>query len=76
MDLYRLAVQDVPSLGWEELLDDRGVTVVEWAEKARGLWPVHAVEVRLAHDGDSRRHIQFFGGERAQELTRWIKDSK
>lgn len=77
VDLYRLSPRDVPDLGWDELFDAHGVTAVEWAEKARGLWPVHAVEVRLTHDGDNRRTIQFFGGERAQELARKaVKDTK
>jgi tRNA threonylcarbamoyladenosine biosynthesis protein TsaE len=70
VDLYRLEPKDVPALGWEDLSDDLGVTVVEWAEKARGLWPPHAVEVRLAHDGENRRIIAFYGGDRAQELAR------
>ena len=73
VDLYRLAEKDVPGLEWEELSDDRGVTAVEWADKARGLWPDRAVEVRLTHDGENRRIIQFFGGERASELARKVK---
>lgn len=73
VDLYRLAEKDVPLLEWEELSDDNGVTVVEWADKARGLWPNRALEVRLSHDGDNRRIIQFFGGERAQELSRKVR---
>lgn len=73
VDLYRLAEKDVPALEWEELSDDRGVTAVEWADKARGLWPARAVEVRLMHDGENRRIIQFFGGERALELSRKVK---
>lgn len=73
VDLYRLAEKDVSSLEWEELSDDRGVTAVEWAEKARNLWPDRAVEVRLSHDGENRRIIQFFGGERASELSRKLK---
>ncbi len=74
VDLYRLAPREVPSLEWEELSDDEGVTVVEWAEKARLLWPVHTVEVRLSHQGDNRRLIEFFGhGERAVDLVRKVK---
>jgi tRNA threonylcarbamoyladenosine biosynthesis protein TsaE len=76
VDLYRLPEKDVPALGWEELSDDQGVTAVEWAEKVRGLWPDRALEVRLAHDGENRRIIQFFGGVRAQELTRKLKEIK
>ena len=76
-DLYRLAPKDVPALEWEELSDEDGVTVVEWAEKARLLWPVHAVEVRLSHQGENRRLIEFFGhGERAVDLVRKVKPPK
>lgn len=33
VDLYRLDPADVPALGLEELLAERGVKVVEWAER-------------------------------------------
>ena len=73
VDLYRLALRDVPDLEWEELSDLHGVTVVEWADKARALWPEYSVEVRLAHDGENRRIFEFFGGKRAQEILRKVK---
>lgn len=72
VDLYRLPACDVPALGWEELLDKEGVTVVEWAEKSKGLWPSDVVEVRFALDGENRRTLSFFGGGRAQELVRKV----
>jgi tRNA threonylcarbamoyladenosine biosynthesis protein TsaE len=76
-DLYRLAPKDVPSLEWEDLTDEAGVTVVEWAEKCRLFWPAHAVEVRLSHQGENRRLIEFFGhGERAVDLVRKVKPPK
>jgi tRNA threonylcarbamoyladenosine biosynthesis protein TsaE len=76
VDLYRLAPKDVPSLEWEELMDDRGVTAVEWADKARFLWPAQAVEIRLLHQGDNRRLIEIFGGPRAQELAKKMKETR
>lgn len=75
-DLYRLAEKDVPDLGWDELSDLEGVTAVEWAEKARGLWPDRAVEVRLSHKGENLRVIEIAGGERAQELAKKVKEPK
>ena len=69
VDLYRLDRREITSLEWEELFEGDGVTAVEWADKARPLWPAAAVEVRLAHDGENRRTIEFFGGGRARELA-------
>ena len=69
VDLYRLDSREITSLEWEELFEGDGVTVVEWADKARTLWPTAAVEIRLAHDGENRRTIEFFGGGRARELA-------
>lgn len=77
VDLYRLSPAEVPGLEWEELSDDTGVTLVEWAEKARFLWPPHCLAVRLSHLGLDQRRIEFFGlGARSQELVRLTKEKK
>jgi tRNA threonylcarbamoyladenosine biosynthesis protein TsaE len=56
VDLYRLAPHEVVDLGLEELMSCGGIVAVEWAER----WPdrpADAIEVRLAHAGDSERRI-------------------
>lgn len=48
MDLYRLGgAEDLNDLDWDEYLEGRGITVVEWAERARDRLPRTCVRVRL-----------------------------
>ncbi|MGQ0644270.1 MAG: tRNA (adenosine(37)-N6)-threonylcarbamoyltransferase complex ATPase subunit type 1 TsaE [Elusimicrobiota bacterium] len=75
VDLYRLEPKDVPSLDWDELFSDRAVTVVEWAEKARGVWPADCLWVRLAHAGGDKRRLEFHPlGKRAAEVVKKMKE--
>ncbi len=57
LDLYRLAPEEVADLGYEELFEPDGVTVVEWAERAEKLLPDRRVDVELEHAGGDRRRI-------------------
>lgn len=77
VDLYRLSPAEVPGLEWEELHDDTGVTVVEWAEKAKFLWPAQCLPVRLSHKGADRRQIEFYVcGPRSGEIVKRLKGKK
>lgn len=56
VDLYRLEPTEVADLGLEELMSSGGIVAVEWAER----WPdrpADAIEVSLAHAGDTERRI-------------------
>ena len=60
-DLYRL---DTPAqlvdIGLEEILDDDGVTVIEWAEKARHLLPAEYLWIEFRFTAqDEERVIEF-----------------
>ncbi len=58
LDLYRLGGPgEVADLGYEELFDSDGICVVEWADRAEGLFPVTRVDIELAHAGHDRRRI-------------------
>lgn len=58
LDLYRLHdARDVLGLGYEELLDSDGITVIEWAERAGALLPERRIEIHLYHEGGDRRRI-------------------
>ena len=56
-DLYRIEnFQDFETLGMEEVFEQPGVLIVEWAERfpLKAPWP--QIRVRLEHlDGDKRR---------------------
>jgi tRNA threonylcarbamoyladenosine biosynthesis protein TsaE len=74
VDLYRLEPKDVASLEWDGLLDERGVTVVEWAEKARPFWAADGCAVRIRHEGLDRRQFEFFPlGQRWPDLIKRLK---
>ncbi len=57
VDLYRIdGVDEMDELGLDELVDDGGVVVVEWAEKAAELFPAGRLQVDIERQGgDSRR---------------------
>jgi tRNA threonylcarbamoyladenosine biosynthesis protein TsaE len=58
LDLYRLeGIDEVLDLGYEELFEPDGVTVIEWAERALPLLPEQRVDVFLEHAGGDRRRI-------------------
>jgi len=59
VDLFRIErAADLASLGLDEILDDPGVVVVEWAERL-GDWPgVEPLQVAIEDLGDDRRLIR------------------
>jgi tRNA threonylcarbamoyladenosine biosynthesis protein TsaE len=74
VDLYRLTPAEIPALEWEELHEDSGVTAVEWAEKGQFLWPSQAIPVRITHQGQDARRVEFFVyGSRSEEIIKNLK---
>lgn len=58
VDAYRLeSLAEMAGLGLEEYFDGEGVTLVEWADKMRGLLPARALCVRIEGVGDEPRTI-------------------
>ena len=71
VDAYRLRHPgELTELGAEELFDESGVTVVEWADRfPEGAIPA-VLEVRLSHVSPTTRDVQFSGlGERGAALV-------
>ena len=55
-DFYRLEdAAEALALGWEEYLDDGGLTLVEWADKFPALLPPGTRWLRFEIEGDARR---------------------
>jgi len=52
IDLYRLEPDDLPDLGWRDLLYGNAVSVIEWADKAAGTLPDARYEVEIHPDAD------------------------
>jgi len=69
-DLYRLrGPEELWDLGPEEYFYGQGVTVIEWAEKARGIVPGERLDIELKRVGENEREIKLVPhGPRFQAL--------
>jgi tRNA threonylcarbamoyladenosine biosynthesis protein TsaE len=58
-DLYREEVldQDIRLLMEEALADPKGITAIEWAERAKGDWPKDYVLLEFEWKGENEREI-------------------
>ena len=64
-DLYRLSgAVDLYDLGFEEYFYGKGVSVVEWAEKAEALLPDSAIRLELRTLNHKTREIKYHGREK------------
>ncbi len=77
-DLYRLDNQIlIEELGWEEYLDKKGVLVIEWADKLKGLLPENHLSLTLEVISEKERKIIIVSqAERYKKLIREIKINK
>jgi tRNA threonylcarbamoyladenosine biosynthesis protein TsaE len=58
VDLYRIeGLDEMDELGLEELVEDGGVVVVEWAEKAAELFPAGRLQVNIERRADDSRRL-------------------
>ena len=58
VDLYRVdAAEEMDDLGLDEYVYGDGVCVVEWADKAPGMFPEDRLEVRIELLGESTRRL-------------------
>ena len=66
-DLYRLdKIKDIEYLGVEEYLFDRGVCVIEWAEKMKVLLPDY-LQIDLTVKGENKRELKFSAHNKRHE---------
>jgi len=50
LDLYRLkGPSDLVNLGWDDILSDRAVVLIEWPDRAHGVLPSDAQVLHLEH---------------------------
>jgi tRNA threonylcarbamoyladenosine biosynthesis protein TsaE len=63
VDLYRLETeQEVLTLGLDELLDRRALTLIEWGERFPALWPKSTPRIQIDYAGDDQRKITLTTG--------------
>jgi tRNA threonylcarbamoyladenosine biosynthesis protein TsaE len=58
IDLYRLEEEEeIVGIGLEEYLNDPYLTIVEWPEISKMLWPEEYVELKLAELEEGKREL-------------------
>ncbi|MHB0963489.1 MAG: tRNA (adenosine(37)-N6)-threonylcarbamoyltransferase complex ATPase subunit type 1 TsaE [Gemmatimonadaceae bacterium] len=60
LDLYRIkGPHELANIGWETLLTERALLIIEWPDRAGDLIPPDALAITLAHveADDSRRQV-------------------
>jgi len=58
-DLFRLdKLSEVEELGYREYFYNQGVTIIEWAEKIKPLWPEERIEIELKIVSENAREIR------------------
>lgn len=64
LDLYRLdGPEELTNLGWDDLLAERALVLVEWPERAGDRLPAEHVPVLLQHlPDDPERRLLYAGG--------------
>lgn len=74
IDLYRLNnIDEIEGIGLTEYLKGKGVTVIEWAEKADGLLPEENLSVHLENSGGDKRSFTFKAtGKRYEEIIKGL----
>ncbi|MDQ6695252.1 MAG: tRNA (adenosine(37)-N6)-threonylcarbamoyltransferase complex ATPase subunit type 1 TsaE, partial [Chloroflexota bacterium] len=70
IDLYRLEGEEqIATLGLDDYLDSRGVTVIEWPQEAATWLPPEKLLVRMAYLDEYKRTMRFYAyGERYTSL--------
>ena len=68
MDLYRLdSFEEIDGLGLEDYLFEDGLCVIEWADKARGYFPVDHVDISIETVSESARAFTIEAGDDGRE---------
>ena len=59
LDFYRLkSAGELLALGWDELLDQNGVVIAEWADKFPDMLPLETIWLRFAVESDGSRTVR------------------
>lgn len=77
-DLYRLRdLGDIQGLGYEEYFYDKGVTIVEWADRLRSLLPGEFLKIKLNVKGKTKRMLEFSAfGTHYKKLLKELHESR
>jgi len=57
-DLYRLnSYINLDTVGYEEYFYSKGISVVEWADRAKEILPEKLIQIKFKHRGKNKREI-------------------
>ncbi|KXO16538.1 tRNA (adenosine(37)-N6)-threonylcarbamoyltransferase complex ATPase subunit type 1 TsaE [Peptoniphilus sp. GNH] len=70
-DAYRITEDDFLFMDFEDYFYRNGVCLVEWGEIIKNLLPKNSLELLIKVD-DGKRIVEFFGGERKDEIEKVI----
>jgi tRNA threonylcarbamoyladenosine biosynthesis protein TsaE len=76
VDLYRIrSDQELPGIGWDEVVHSRHVVAVEWADRALRWLPGDHLRVRLEILGQNTRRlcVQATGTRSAELAQKWLE---
>ena len=75
LDLYRLeGVKEISMLGIEEYFTQKGLLVIEWAEKAKDLLPDEYLQIKIKALSQYKRKFSFSAkGKRYDDLLNRLK---
>ncbi len=62
LDAYRVTEDDLEGIGFTELLEQKGVVVVEWPQRAGGLLPEDTISIDIEPTGRTTRRISIRNG--------------
>ena len=61
IDLYRLSsLQEIMHLGWDDMLESSVPAAVEWADRAKQLWPEKGIFIKFTHISPDEREIDIY----------------
>ncbi len=77
IDCYRLeSVGDIVTVGLEDILDQHGTYLIEWAERIEAILPADRLTIEISYVNETRRTLRFAAaGERPAELLAAFKRS-
>jgi len=60
-DLYRLSGSlEIQQIGWDEYLNDDGVCIIEWAQRAKNIMPDNYLKIELSIESDTSRKFNLY----------------
>jgi tRNA threonylcarbamoyladenosine biosynthesis protein TsaE len=63
LDLYRIrSTRELEALGWDDILQDHALVIVEWPDRASSLMPHGHIPISLSHIADRPQHRLLYAG--------------